>query len=447
MSLLPPKQGFRVFHQALVALGPFMVLLPAAGLSFVHHVQDRNGDIPGYTNTSPHDAITRLQEQIDKGLVTLPYDNRLGYLPAVLKQLRIPTSSQALVFSKTSVHKDRISPQTPRALYFNDATYVGWVPHVDVVEFATLDLKLGAVFYSLSQQRTARPRFVRKIKDCLPCHGGSFTDRVPGFVMRSVYPDAEGEPESGAATYLTIDASPLKERWGGWYVTGTHGSQRHMGNGFARVQGDIVTMDMDAGANLTDLKRRVDTSPYLSRHSDIVALMVMEHQTHLQNLIIKASYQTRGALHAEQAFPREPERSAGARSDSTESRVAAACEPLVRAMLFVGEVRLTAPIRGTSGFAEQFSARGPRDRRNRSLRELDLKQRLLRYPCSYMIYSEAFDSLPALAKEYVYRRLWEVLSGQDRSSEFTHLTQADRKATLQILLETKPAFAAWKANH
>ena len=174
--------------------------------------------------------------------------------------------------------------------------------------------------------------------------------------------------------------------------------------------------------------------------------MVLAHQTHLQNLITQANYQTKAALREgvpAWAAARHPE---GGRANPPLARIKAACEPLVKAMLFAGEAPLKSPISGTSHFAEEFATCGPRDRRNRSLREFDLKRRLFRYPCSFTIYSEAFDALPGPAKDYLYRRLREVLNGQDRSREFAHLSTADRKAIWEILLQTKPAFAAWQAG-
>jgi hypothetical protein len=57
---------------------------------------------------------------------------------------------------------------------------------------------------------------------------------------------------------------------------------------------------------------------------------------------------------------------------------------------------------------------------------------------SYLIYSKYFDAMPTVVKDYVGRRLHEVLSGQDKSPEFSHLSPEDRSATLQILKETKP---------
>ena len=441
-----PQQSRRRIRRVWLAVGVAFVLAPTAGIGLILVPRDATDVAAKYRQSSPDDAVTRLQHRIDDGEVTLAYDRDRGYLPAVLKALQLPISSQVLVFSKTSIQKELISPQRPRAIYFNDDTYVAYVPMGRALEVSTQDPKLGAVYFVVLQRPTAKPKFFRSVDACMECHGGTMSEHFPGHIMRSVYTDAEGTPDLTAPSYLTTDSSPLSRRWGGWYVTGTHGSQRHMGNSIAERQGDAVTINLDRGANITDLRRFFDTSLYLSPHSDIVALMVLEHQTHLQNLITKANYETNEALSEENALNREFGRPDNFHAESTPNRIKEACEPLVRGLLFSGEIRLTAPIVGTSGFAEQFSARGPYDRKRRSLRQFDLKRRLLRYPCSYTIYSQAFDALPAPAKNYLFRRLQEILSGRDQSPEFAHLSAADRKSIREILLETKPAFAAWEAS-
>ena len=107
---------------------------------------------------------------------------------------------------------------------------------------------------------------------------------------------------------------------------------------------------------------------------------------------------------------------------------------------------MTDPVAGTSGFADEFAKQGPRDKQGRSLRDLDLKKRLMRYPLSYMVYSASFDGMPAGVKEYVYGRFREVLSGTDQSPAFAHLSASDREAILGILQDTKPDFAALLAK-
>lgn len=428
---------------ALMRVGAILLgSLAAAGQS----VEDSQHEAIQYTKTSANDPVARLQKRIDSGEVKLSYYGRHGYLRSVLEALKVPLSSQMLVFSKTSFQHERISPGAPRALYFNDDVYIGWVQNGPVLEVATTDPQLGAVFYVLEQGKSEKPKFLRQTYECLQCHSSGMTGQVPGYMMRSVYARADGMPEFRAGTMLTTDQSPFAERWGGWYVTGTHGGMRHMGNGFVRG-GSEVTIDTEKGANITDLKTLVDTGPYLSRHSDIVALIVAEHQTNISNLLTRANYQTRMALDYEAQLNRELKRPAEIHSEGTQHRIESVCEPLLRALLFVGEAPLTEQVTGTSGFAEEFQRKGPFDRQGRTLRQFDLKTRLMRYPCSYLVYSDAFQRLPSLAKETLYRRLWHVLTGEEHGKEFASLSSKDRKAIHEILMDTCPDFASWATRH
>jgi hypothetical protein len=266
------------------------------------------------------------------------------------------------------------------------------------------------------------------------------THDTPGLLVRSVFPDARGQAVLSAGTFLTTQHSLWSERWGGWYVTGTHGSMRHMGNSVVTDESKPdALLDRSTGANVTDLAGRFDTGAYLSKGSDLVGVLVLEHQAETHNLIARANHQARLALRDEDAMNRALGRPGGEHSDSTRARIEAPAEALVRQMLFVDEPLLTDPIAGTSEFAEQFEARGPHDAMGRSLRDLDLKRRLFRYPLSYLIYSEAFDALPAEVKDYVYRRLWQVLNQDDADAgEFSHLKRSQRHAIREILAETKP---------
>ena len=399
-----------------------------------------------YLTASTSDPVARLQERLDRGAATLRHEEGHGYLKSVLEQLKVSPTSQVLVFSKTSFQHSRIAPRTPRALYFADDVYVGWVQGGEVLEFASVDPQLGAVFYLLDQSKTERPVFQRETHTCLQCHHSPKTQEVPGHLVRSIYPNRAGTPVFSAGAFVSSHESPLKERWGGWYVTGTHGDQRHMGNVVMKLSEKPENLDRESGANVTDLTGRVETGPYLTRHSDIVALMVLEHQTQTHNAITRLNHETRIALHQEAGINRALGRPTGSISPTTERRIKSHVENLVRALLFANETRLTSPIAGTSGFAEQFAARGPRDGRGRSLRDFDLKTRMFKYPCSYLIDSEAFDALPEIARTRVYQRLREVLTGRDQSPEYAHLTPDDRRAILQILIDTKPGLPDdWKA--
>jgi hypothetical protein len=263
---------------------------------------------------------------------------------------------------------------------------------------------------------------------------------VPRYILGSGFADQSGQLVSHEGWHLTTDQTPLNRRWGGWYVTGTHGDQLHMGNLVPRDAAEAVQLDLAAGANLRDLDNLIDTTPYLGKHSDIVALMVIEHQVHLQNLITRVNYETRTALYRDTLRNRELGQDPGYRSPATLKRIESDAEPLVRALLLADEAPLGGPIAGTSGFASEFVSRGPWDGQGRSLRQLDLTGRLFRYPLSYLIYSQAFEALPDLAKKYIYRRLGEVLGGQDKSAAFAHLSDVDRQAIREILEATKTDF-------
>jgi hypothetical protein len=399
-----------------------------------------------YSTAAGDNVISRLQARIDAGRSPLRFEKHFGYLRSLLHALDVPESSQLLVFSKTSFQRQRIGPKTPRSLYFNDNVYIGFCQNGDVLEVTAVDPQLGAVFYTLDQEQDERPRFTRQTDNCLICHGSSQNEGLPGHLVRSLYVDYDGLPILSAGSHRIDQTSPLADRWGGWYVTGTSGRQEHMGNLIVRDKHASGRIENKSGVNVTSLRGRIEPSRFLTPHSDIVALMVMEHQTGAQNLITRANFLTRFALRDEAEINKALGRPADYRSESTLSRIKNAGEPLVKYLLFSGEAPLTDPIKGTSGFAEEFRKRGPRDGKGRSPRDLDLRRRLFAYPCSYLIYSAAFDGLPGSVKEYVYRRLWEVLSGKDNSPEFAHLSAGDRQAVLEILRATKPDLPAyWKA--
>ena len=389
-----------------------------------------------YSSAEADSPISRLQTRIVEGQLELEHDRQHGYLTALLRELKIPVSSQVLVFSKTSFQPNRISSRTPRALYFNDDLYVGWVQNSDTLELSAADINLGTSFYTVTRQDGAL-QLRRETHQCLQCHASSQTRQIPGHIVRSVFPDREGNPVYRAGTFRTDQTSPFEERWGGWYVSGIHGDQRHMGNVVLKNPGRSETLDLDAGANLSDLSTRFDTAPYLSGHSDLVALMVLEHQVQVHNSITAASFQTRQSLHYQAEMNRlfkEPE---DHRSETTKSRIRNACRRLVKSMLFCGETRLTDPVAGTSTFAEEFAARGPFDGSGRSLRQFDLQTRMFKYPCSYLVYSESFNGLPPAALKEIYRQLHELLTGNDTDPDFSHLTEDDRQAILEILRQTK----------
>ncbi len=398
-----------------------------------------------------HDPIARLQAQIDAGEVVMAHDSLLGYLPAVLTALHIPVSSQGLVFSRTSLQTDKITPWSPRAIYFNDDAYIGYVQESTFLEVAAVDPVRGAVFYTLSQEPRARPVFSRETTTCLMCHQSrSATGGVPGFMVISTLTDRYGYPVVGVHEGSTTDATPMTQRFAGWYVTGSAGPAGHAGNVYSPKLAHEITdkpayraqLNMNAESARTDLTGKFDSAPYLSAHSDIVALMVLVHQTVVHNLITAVHESAPDAV-LEDSMSRVSGRDTTARMQlggGPAARLRRDVEKLVRAMLFVGEATLDGPVTGTTTYAQDFVQAGPRDAKGRSLRDLDLETRLFRYPLSFLIYSDSFNALPDLAKREVYRQLRDVLTGADASTEFKQLHASDRAAILEILHATKPDF-------
>lgn len=418
---------------AVLLLPSALLLWPNADLEAQELRYAREYPVMRYAARNPTDQVAELQRRIAEGQAELSFEVGRGYLASLLASLDVPASSQMLVFSGTSLQTRLISSTTPRAIYFGDDVYVAWLQGSDLLEIAVLDENLGPVFYTLGQEESGTPDFQRETEMCLECHDtyGLTGGGVPRFLIGSGPTDAMGRMASHEGWTLTTDQTPLSRRWGGWYVTGTHGDQRHAGNIVIRPSDDPASSGEATNGNRTDLSGLLDTDPYLTGHSDIVALMVMEHQIHVQNLMTRVNWEVRQLL---------------AEPTDLEARIAAIAEPLVAAMLFVDEARLSGPISGTSGFRSDFESRGLVDGEGRSLRHLDLTRRLFRYPLSFLIYSNAFDGLPTEAKEQVFRRVWEVLAGVDRSGVFEHLSLTDRGAILEILRDTKEDFARWLAQ-
>ena len=366
------------------------------------------------------DPVTQLIARIQSGATQLQFDGPQGYLRSLLDALQIPIESQIAVFSKTSLQSPRIEPHNPRTIFFNDSVSVAWTSG-GFIELASHDPVRGFVFYTLPQQPGA-PSFQRRY-DCLSCHLSDQSLGIPGAMIRSMFTAPDGNPRLILGGSSTVDhRTPFEDRWGGYYVTGSTGAVRNLGNA-------LITADAEdhpesaitaSTLKLSMLETKFETKNYLSPYSDVAALMVFNHQMHMQNLITRVGWETRAAPDDRPLLHKS-------------------AQELVDYLLFIDEAPLPAPIAQSSIFAPKFSAQGPPDRKGRSLRDLDLRTRLLRYPCSYMIYSPAFDALPPPAKSAIYERMWQILSGALKEKKYTRLSLADRRAIVEILRDTNPA--------
>lgn len=377
-------------------------------------VDSRHHPAIAYGRGTIDTAVARLNARLEAGETTLAFDAATGYLRATLDALDISPDSQVLVYSPTSFQASRISWQNPRAIYFNDTASVGWIRGADLLEVTAQDPRHGTLFYTVDQKASAPPRFNRQ-EQCVSCHLTWDTLGVPGLTVRTTLPrKTPGEFLNGGA----VDhRRPIAERWSGWFVTGGTAPVVHRGN---QPLLQPVALEPQP-SSLATVTGQFDTAGYLRTTSDIVALMVLEHQTQASNLITWAGWEARLG---------DP------------VRTAAAASALADYLLFVGEAPLPARIEGGAAFNAAFTARGPRDSRGRSLRDLQLDGRLMRYPLSYMVYTPMFAALPDAAARHVRERLMAVLSGADQRPRYRHLSSADREAISQILRDTLPALAS-----
>ncbi|HEY4191916.1 MAG TPA: hypothetical protein VGM46_04665 [Mesorhizobium sp.] len=357
---------------------------------------------------TPTNSIEALQAKLDAGTVKLTFANDgHGWLQSVLAALGVAQDSQLLTFTRSSLQFDKISPKTPRAIYFGDDVAVAAVVEGHVLEILANDAKGDPAFYTLDTAKTDKPKFEREGPRCLSCHGMVNT-YAPGWMVANITAIADGTPQFPDVArpfYFTEQSTPFEERWGGWYVTGTHGAMHHRGNVTAKDLSHPYELPMIEGQNVTDLSGRFDTHQTLQPGSDIVALMTLEHQNGFANRVAMLN----------------------ARAAGSQAELDKAIDEIVANMTFADEVPLPSPVKGTSSFTDTFPKRGPRDAQGRSLRDFDLKTRLFRYPLSYMVYSASFDSLNPAVKTKLWRRLYDRLRATP-----------DGAAAIAILAATKP---------
>lgn len=372
------------------------------------------------------DQAGHLKRKIESGEVVLDWAEKLGNLAATLKHFNIDPESQVLVFSKTSFQTPKISPAKPRAIFFNDETIVGSVQGSGILELAGLSAKDGISFYTMETAKGERPKIERQGATCLSCHAAA-NQGIGGLMINSVFPGKDGTPlflGVGTFAQTTDHRNTLEERWGGWYVSGTHGKIRHMGNAVAPDPTRPGDLETEGTQNLTSLATKFDGSTYLQPNSDIVALMTLEHQVTAMNLIARLSTYSANLARGDYA--------------ANEKRLTTLIDETVAYVLFVDEVPLKAPVQGVNNFAKNFEARGPRDPQGRSLREFDLKTRMFKYPLSYMVFSDAFNQLPERTRDRLWRKIYDVLTGAEKAPRFAKLAPVDRKNVLEILRATKP---------
>lgn len=387
-----------------------------------------------YSTTAPHDAVTTLKRKLAAGEIRWDGDDK-SVVRQLLLALGIPESSQLLVFSKTSFQKDRISPSRPRAIYFGDEVYVGWCPG-GLIEVAAVDPVLGPVFYSFDPRSEAGASRFDRDPDCMRCHGGTFVRDVPGLLVRSMFCDANGQPLLALGTDLVEDSTPIEKRWGGWYVTALRAGPQHRGNLVLASEQEPNPAQLSANANLANLNKLVDTSPYLVPTSDVTALLIFEHQVSVQNAMTRANqqclrmmtYQTNLQAELKETVTTEPT------YESVKHSFSEAAQQICDALLCKDAAALpSGGIAGVGTFARDFEKSGRAAANQPSFKSLDLGSRLFRYRCSYLIQSASFDNLQPTLRRRVLQRLWRVVSDPTPDPRYAYLESQERQGIHDLI--------------
>lgn len=376
-----------------------------------------------YGQSTANDPVSQIQKRFkeDRTKGWVKFDPQFGYLPEVLDMLKVPAASQMLVYSKTSLQRQQINPENPRALYFSDNVYVGYVPGAPVLEVAAVDPQLGAIFFTVNQDKDEPVRFRRDL-DCLSCHGAARSMGVPGFVLRSLDTAKDGEIVSGTESHAVNHFTPLTDRWGGWYVTGAPSDWNHRGN-------------MPGGEAKTEeafIHQRVTPGNYIAKGSDALSLLVHDHQTHMHNYFTRVGFEARQniAMYGHIRYLRNQ------------------VNALLRYLLFTEEVPFPSPLTPPNqDFIAAFQKDARKDRKGRSLRDFDLQTHLFKYPCSFLIESDGFQKMPEVVRSDILKKLWEILTGQNEEPAFANLSAESRRATLEILRDILPGLPDyWKQD-
>jgi hypothetical protein len=372
-----------------------------------------------YRSRTPQDRFTRAMQELEND-PRLDRSTEKAFITSFLKILNVPVSSQMLVFSTTSLQLRFISPSNPRAIYFTDDVYIGYIPG-GRVEVVALDPELGAIFYIFDLPRGPGSIRYERSERCMNCHVTDVTGYVPGLVVKSVAPAPGGGSLETFRELHSGHGVPFSERFGGWHVTGKHGMTNHWGNAIGRFVDDVLLRLPNAPGT------KFSWAKYPAETSDILAHLLLEHQVGFVNRVVEAGYRARTVLSLSEGKLTRDQR---AELDE-QARI------VVRYLLFADEVPLPAGgIEPDAAFRADFLGGRRPGADGRALRDLDLQTRLFKYRCSYMIYSPVFAGLPGAMKERIDQRLGAALREDEGPAEFAYLQRAERTSIRTILKTT-----------
>ena len=399
----------------------FVALASSCATASAEIPVNRFSDPPhSYYTTAPTDAFSDVLNKVRLGQLKLRGGDEKDQLRELLKILGVSEHSQLLVYSATSLQSGLILPSNPRALYFNEEVYVGYVPG-GRFEIAAIDPALGPIFYLLKPFADGRPEAVRTER-CMNCHAGRTSFGVPGFVAESVLPTVtSGASLDGFRREQTGHCIPLSERLGGWHVTGAQANARHLGNLLAEAApGGYRTFFNPPGS-------RFEWNHYPTSTSDLFAHLLLEHQIGFHNLVTQATYRTRDALSAGSGTVRPEDRAA----------LDAIAWKVVRYLLFAQEAALPeGGVQPEPALLRDFLSSRRTAPNGTSLRDPDLNTRMFRNRCSYMIYSLGFRGLPTPMKHQILQALALALRETGAPPEFDYLPSPEKRAIREILRAT-----------
>ena len=391
------------------------LLLLADNAEAARRVRDFEKAPHNYWTRPLTDRFTQFKTALESGKLSLDRSSEKAFVVSLLKALNISPATQTLVYSTTSLQLRRISPRNPRALYFNEDVYVGWVPGGQI-EIASIDPALGGIFYifDIPRGREAPIRIERSTR-CFNCHAEFEIGRIPGLLIKSVIPGPGGGSLESFRGDQTGHSIPFKDRFGGWHLTGKHGITEHWGN----LVGELSPTGLKKYANPPGRQFRWETYPVAT--SDVLAQLLHEHQVGFVNRAVKATYDVRGAL---------------VKGDA-KGQIVQHADILTRYLLFTNEVRLpTGGIEGDPALKAHFLKNARKTKLGVSLRQFNLHTHLFKYRCSYMIHSVAFSGLPGPLKKRVLLNLRAALDPVKSHPASGHIPVGEKKAIGLILTST-----------
>lgn len=380
-----------------------------------------------YLDAQPKDRFAELQEKVQQGEVKLDTSNDKAFLSSLLEALNIPITSQIMVFSASSLQSEIINPRNPRSLYFNEDTYLGWVPG-GLVEIIAADPEMGPMFYVYDRLQPGGPvPGVQRSTKCMNCHAGNATRRLPGLIAESLLVSQAGSSLETYRRDVQGHQIPLEDRFGGWHLTGDHHLSSHKANVMGLAQNRKIEKTPVPPGQFSDL------GLHLLPTSDILPHLIHEHQIGFENRLVYAIYTLRQLKHENR----------GLLGAAAKAEIEERAQEMARYIMFADEAKF--PSRGITGdpaYAQDFLRDRKLTEAGLSLKDFDMRTRMFKHRCSYMLYTDTWKQAPKELKERIYYHMALYLRDQP-DAHHAHLAPAERMAVRGILKETMNDLPAW----